>query len=369
MKKFSSGSWGKGIITFLAITVLLAGLFAIFGRNPYIADYDASGVRGKGEAGGQSTSAKAKAGYDMAAAEAPMPAPDVARPPVSPAGYALTGDDAGLNGSKYGLEATFSEEASVSLTEGRKIINEGNVSIETKDFDYSVTAVDQLIASSGGFAEMRNIQGTSLNSYNLRHATFVFRVPADKFDAVMGSMTGIGAVTQKNTSGTDITDRYVDLEARLKTLRVQEDTLLDLMAKAEKLEDVITLESRISEVRYEIESIQNSLKNYDRLIQYSRITLYLQEVVEVTEKKPVPRTLGDRISEAFNGAIEAFGDGLENFMIWIVANWILLAFCAFIILAFLAATAVYKGSKKKRIANLAIKNTEDASNTDDRQDT
>ena len=61
MKKFSSGSWGKGIITFLAITVLLAGLFAIFGRNPYIADYDASGVRGKGEAGGQSTSAKAKA--------------------------------------------------------------------------------------------------------------------------------------------------------------------------------------------------------------------------------------------------------------------------------------------------------------------
>jgi hypothetical protein len=155
-------------------------------------------------------------------------------------------------------------------------------------------------------------------------------------------MSSIGSVLESNSQGTDITDQYYDSETRIKTLKVQEQTLLDILAKATKLEDVITLESRISEVRYEIEKHENTLKNYDRLVAFSRITIYISEVDDKTETKPVPKTLNERVSGSFKQSLDDLRTGFEDFLVWLAGSWISLIFLAVI------GLIVYFSIKRKR---------------------
>ena len=260
-------------------------------------------------------------------------------------------EQSGFGGAESEVPAakfTSSDEtpkSGINLTDQRKIIMEGNVSIETKDFDASIKALDQLIEDVGGFAESRTVRGTGIRSRSLRDANFVIRVPSEKFNYVMNGMGSIGTVLEANSQGTDITDQYMDYEARVKALKVQEKTLLELMEKSTKLEDVIALESRISEVRYEIEKIENSLKNYDRLIAYSRISVYIQEVDDTTETEPVAKTLNERITNAFNMSIKEFRRSLENFLVWLAASWISLIFL--LIIAIVLLVIIRKSKIKK----------------------
>ena len=231
--------------------------------------------------------------------------------------------DSGYDGSGLGESIAFQEQvAAENIMNQRKIIMSGNVSIETLNFDESVNAMDQLIKDFGGFAETRNIKGKSLGSKALRYAYYIIRVPAESFETVLKSMGNIGTVIESSSEGTDITDQYYDTETRIKALKVQEETLLDILAKSTKLEDVITLEQRIAEVRYEIESLENKIKNYDRLIAFSRITVHINEVTDRTETKPEPVTLSERASRSFAQSLENFRIGFENFIVWLLYSWI-----------------------------------------------
>ena len=377
MNRLSPKSWSKGFKAFIGIAVVLVLLIALFGRSQdnSIGNGSAYG-RGESTASSQGTYyGQAAVGRDYARtkgapAAIPAPAPSAAPEatsnpaPMPQESYIYDQGLANSGGANADgkVEVTFSEAVSGALPADRKIINDGSVQVETKEFDQSISAIDQIIIQSGGFAESRYVQGNSINTSNLRYATIVFRVPADKFKDIMANMSVVGTVTQSNTSGTDITDQYVDSETRLKTLKVQEQTLLDILAKAAKIEDVITLESRISDVQYQIESIENQLMNYDRLVQYSRISVNINEVVEITDIKPIPRTLGDKIAEAFNNAIQAFTDGLENFTLWLVANWILFAFFLVLLVVFITIRVIYRKRKQKRIGSLPEKKETESGN-------
>lgn len=336
MKLLSPKTWSKGFKAFIVILVICVLVFALFSRDQ---DYSSENKTSSSNRG-------SKAAYDTAGAEPATEMAPEAPVPMPQADYE----------EEMSLRTTSKDESAANYTEqskdkvdlqNRKIIMEGSAQLETKEFDKSINAIDQIIASSGGFAETRNIRGNGINRSDLRYATIVFRVPAEQFESIMDNMGSTGTVVQSNTNGTDITDQYVDSETRLKNLKVQEQTLLDILAKAEKLEDVITLESRLYEIRYQVESIENTLKNYDRLVQYSRISINISEVVEVTEKKPIARTLGDKISEAFNNAIDTFITGLEDFTIWLVANWILFVTMLFVILLFILFSLIHKRKKVK----------------------
>lgn len=273
-------------------------------------------------------------------------------------------------GSEYGESglgenSIYKEKASSeNIVSQRKIIMNGNVTLETMKFDESVNAMDQLIKDFGGFAETRNIKGKSLDSRALRNAYYVIRVPAESFETVLKSMGNIGTVIESSSEGTDITDQYYDAETRIKTLKVQEDTLLDIMSKSTKLEDVITLEQRISEVRYEIESLENKIKNYDRLVAFSRITVHIQEVDDRTGTKPEPVTLSERASRSFIQSIDNFRRGFENFIVWLLYSWINIIL--FLIAVWIVVIIIKKrkkrstkndSQKKEEIVNERDKNT------------
>lgn len=265
------------------------------------------------------------------------------------------------NGGEMGGDRA---DSSSDLMKQRKIIMEGEVYLETKEFDNTIKALDELVLDYGGFVESRNVTGKRPNSWSLRRANYVIRVPSESFEQVMQDLGGIGIVIESNSKGTDITDSYVDLEIRLKTLKVQEETLLDILAKSTQLEDVIKLESRIAEVRYEIERIENQLRNYDRLIAFSRISINIQEVDDATETVLSPETLSERISTAFKQSIKTFRLNFENFLVWIAGAWISITFFIAIVLIVLV---IYKRRLSRKKQKKAVDQIESRDKTEEKQ--
>lgn len=322
-KKSTKPGRSRKIFTGLIIVLIFAFIFTSCG----------SGKKYATENSAPQYAAGSKASYDVAPQEAPMP---------YPADEDSSSGEAGFGSNDGSTIQTTS--LSGNIMNQRKMIMDGNVSIETLHFDDSIAALDQLVNDFGGFAEVRNVRGKSKYSYSLRTANYVIRIPAESFDLVMKNMGTIGNVLELNSKGTDITDTYYDTQTRIKTLKVQEETLLDILSKAEKLEDVITLEKRISEVRYEIESLENTIKNYDRLVAFSRITIFIQEVDDDTKTKPEPKTLGERISGSFKNSLEEFKAGFEDFLVWLAGSWISIILVVLVILILVIS---YKSRKRK----------------------
>ena len=154
----------------------------------------------------------------------------------------------GASGMSSGTSATVEE-----LTE--KLIYEGNLTVETREFDKAVESVEQLVQQCGGFIESSNVEGNtrygsdgSVRVVN-RYASYTLRVPADQFQSVLSQAGEIGNVIQSNTQVTNVTSQFIDQEARKESLEIQEDRLLAMLEQATDMETLVTLESRLSEVR------------------------------------------------------------------------------------------------------------------------
>jgi len=122
----------------------------------------------------------------------------------------------------------------------------------------------------------------------------------------------------KNESTEDITLQYADTESRLKSLEIQQERLLALLEKADTLEEIIALESRLSEVRYELELHGKTLRTYDNLVDYATITLYIQEVVRMTSPKPMG--IWERIGSGLSDTIYNIYEGFTNFFVSLIIN-------------------------------------------------
>ena len=199
-----------------------------------------------------------------------------------------------------------------AVAQQRKIIKHSNMDLETKDFDTAFAQITDAVSRSGGYIESQNISGQSMRNkdrYYERSANINARIPAEKLDEITGTIGGICNVTSHWEGIDDITDSYFDVEARLNTMRLQEERLLDILSKAESLEDIITLEAKLSDVRYEIESLTARIRRMDSQVAYSYLNLNLREVVEYQNVASAPKTFGERISDAFVRS----GNRLRNF--------------------------------------------------------
>lgn len=245
--------------------------------------------------------------YNAASAGSVAPA---AMAPQAPAAYKSTAmaDGVAAEMEMYEEEGIFTEDNDLGDTTDtaaiadRKIVKHSNLELESKDFDAALAQIVQTVTQNGGYIESQSVNGQSLRfngSYYERYAYINARVPSDNLDAVCSSIGGVCNVTSQSEQVEDITDRYFDADAHLRTLKLQEERLLDILSKAEKLEDVITLEQALSEVRYEIESLTATLRRMDSQVQYSYLNMSLREVVEYSEIQSAPKTFSEKITDSF----------------------------------------------------------------------
>ena len=201
-----------------------------------------------------------------------------------------------------------------------KMIYTGELYLQTKSFEDASRAIDKMVEDMGGYYESHNLnQG---GSYRSLHATV--RVPQEKFTSFMDQAGQVAHVTDRYAYQEDVSEQYYDVESRLTTQRTKLERLQKLLAQAENMEDIITLETAISDTELAIEQLTGSLRKYDSLVNFSTITLTLDEVYRLSSEEVPVQTFGERLSSAFVRGFERGVDNMEDFVISIARNWVTL---------------------------------------------
>lgn len=289
-----------------------------------------------GSSGGGNSMAGTAAGADMAASSA------------------ASGDrgywDMELNGA-YAPETPMdqmeaAQSSSIYQNPGAKLIRRAEFSIQTEQFDESVAALNQLTADCGGYFETASVYGGGRRDANAnRWGEYTVRIPAEKYNQFFSGAGELGYVTSRSESSEDVGERYYDTEARLKTQRTKQERLLALLEKAESMEDIISLESALSEVEYQIEQYSSTLNRYDALISFATFTITLNEVGQVTQEVGETASLGARMAAGVRSSFGSLVWGGRDFLIWVSYNLV-----SVLILAGVVAVAVVLGKRKWKTA-------------------
>ncbi len=252
---------------------------------------------------------------------------------------------------------------------GRKVIRNASLTVETLEFDRFIADITNKTNELGGYIQSNEIRARNYGYYSktdLRSAETVVRIPADKLDEFLAAVDGAGNVTARSENVDDVTETYTDIEARLASLRTEYDTLLELLSKAESLEDIITLQDRLTSVRYEIESYEGKQRLYDNRIEFSTVNLAITEVER--ETAPVKEGFGQEISRRFKESAEDVWEGFKAFIIWFIGDLPKIALVLFfiaglpLIIVLIIVKSVKRANRKRaeKRAKLAEKTAEQA---------
>ena len=247
-----------------------------------------------------------------------------------------------------------------------KIIYSGHASIETTTYDDAVARLESLVKKYEGFIENADSGGNTRRQSDgttalvNRWANYTVRIPSKSFDTFMTAANdSIGNVINSGRRAQNVTSQYTDYEARLESLTIQEDRLLAMLEQSGDLESLIALEARLSEVRYEIESIERNLRNLDQRLAYSDVTLYIQEVEVYTPTVTVTRSFGEKLCDAFSDGWIGFTRGLQNFVIGLAeALPTLILWVIIIVVVVIVVIKLNRKRKIRRAAKLAAKAAE-----------
>ena len=239
--------------------------------------------------------------------------------------------------SENGLEA--------QVENGRKLIRTVSLSLETKEFDSVLTNLSTKTTELGGYIETSSVNGNSYSHHSTRYASYVIRIPADKLNEFVEVVSELGNVTQKNESVEDVTLRYIDVESHKKALETEQERLLELLSKAENMEEILTIESKLSDIRYEIENYESQLKTMDNQIDYSTVSVYVDEVERVTDTGE--KGFFEEIKERFGNSLYVVARGIRGLVIGILGSLPILIVCGGVIAV--VVIAVRKILKKRNM--------------------
>ena len=127
----------------------------------------------------------------------------------------------------YVAESPAEPEPGAPLSADRKLIQTAWLELESREYAKALAALEQMVADCGGYIESRSEQGSSLynSRYNARYAELTARIPADRLEEALTAAGGLCNVVSRSTDAADVTESYTDTEARLETLRLQEQRL------------------------------------------------------------------------------------------------------------------------------------------------
>ena len=177
----------------------------------------------------------------------------------------------------------------------QKVVKNGNANIEVDNFDSSVSKIKELTSNFGGYVTNSNmwISGSETKSGNI-----TMKIPEKRFDEFGDSLGQIGKIKSKEISTYDVTEEYVDLQARLKNLKNQEKRYTELLDMAKDVQDVLAIEIQLGRIRGEIESYEGRIKYLDNTTSFGTFYINLYDPEKITHEWG--------IKDAFNKAIDAF---------------------------------------------------------------
>lgn len=286
---------------------------------------------------------------------------------ASRSGNQIAQDSGRMNGKADiagGLNSKVKQESKTPITPEnidasklsiRKLIQRGYLDIQTKEFEKSIAALNEKVKVLGGYIENSTISGNrveNINNSQMRHANFSLRIPTKHFNSFMDGSSVIGNVVTTSISGEDVTSQYFDTEARLKSLKLQEERLLELLKKSGTLKDVLEIEKELATVRYEIENLTGTLKRLDNLIDYSTVDVNLQEV-DVLSLGNSGSALGEKIKYKFINSTNNVIQILKSSIIGVIAfiPYLIIIIPILVIIRYLSKKSTKKFSIKNPFKN------------------
>ena len=221
--------------------------------------------------------------------------------------------------SKPGTSVS-TQSSQTALPENQKLITTVNMQTETEDLDASLAYTEGKIAELGGYLESQNLyNGSSYASHRYRSANLTVRIPADKLDQFVDGVGASVNVVSKKVTTENVTLTYISVESRITALQTEQSRLLELLAQAKNMDDLLTIESRLTDVRYALEQYTSQLRVLENQVSYSTIHLTIEEVKEYTQVTE-PETFWDRISTGFVQSLKNLGSFFKELAIFLVVN-------------------------------------------------
>ncbi|MFD7701133.1 DUF4349 domain-containing protein [Streptomyces caelestis] len=219
-------------------------------------------------------------------------------------------------GSADGARATAPPKATAN-----HIIRTASLTVRVKDVPRALDEARTTVGAAGGYV---GDETTDRDEEGHEHTRVVLRVPVEKYDEVLADLEGTGRLLERSAKAQDVTDQVVDVESRITTQRASVARIRELMDRAGKLSDVVTLEGELSSRQADLEALlaqQASLKDRTSL---ATITLSLSETpVDEAAKDDDP------------GFVDALGGGWDAFVTML--RWLAVAFGAVLPFAVVAA--------------------------------
>lgn len=278
------------------------------------------------------------------------------------------------NGSSEGYyESGNSENLSTSNSvvenesKSEKLVHSADIDMETKNLTSALDFIHSKIESVEGIIQAESVNGNNrLDSYSYSYynsvpsANIYVRIPQKNYESFINTLNqktdNLAAISIDKTVD-NMTEVYYDSESRLKSLRVQEKRLLEFMENAENVSDMLSVESKLSEVQYQIDSVTNSLKTIDNDVQYAKVRISITEVRKYTEVTENPTNFFERVIDYIKNSFVSFTENAEEILeavIYLIPYGIIIGIIVVIVRACL---------KKKKLKREKKLESEDSSNS------
>ena len=250
-----------------------------------------------------------------------------------------------MENMKYEMadNALYSSSASTTAGGGnvqtnQKLIRKVNIDAETEDLEALLPNILAQVTKLNGYIENQELyNGSSYSSYRHRSANLTIRIPAQNLDGFVQQVKDISNVVTYNESQEDVTLTYVSTESRIKALETEQERLLELLSKAENMSDLLEIEARLTDVRYELENVTSQLRVLANKVDYATVYLYIDQVKVYTEVEE-EQTVWQRIASGFKQNLKEIGEDAEDFFVWAITYspqlilWAVIAAVAIVLL-------------------------------------
>lgn len=199
-----------------------------------------------------------------------------------------------------------------------KMIYTGRMEVETTAFEDAAAGLERLVEELGGYFER-----AAVHDYGgYRSADYTARVPAERFQDLLAQVGELCHVTYQEQDSDNVSEAYYDTESRLVTQQTKLERLQTLLAQSETMEDIITIESAISDTELAIEQLTGTLRHYDALVDFATVTISLQEVYQLSNVEEPATGFGQRLAAAFASGWHGFVSAMESFAVALAYGWV-----------------------------------------------
>ena len=195
------------------------------------------------------------------------------------------------------------DDKTQNLDNEQKLVKSASVTLTAKDIQTAQTEIDLIAKRYDGYIfQMQQSQTTQK-----RYLTITIKVATGYFDAAIEDIRKLGTATNVTLDVSDVTTQFIDTEARIKTLKIKEDTLTAILAKATEIEDILAIETSLQQTRQEIESYEGQLNALKNSTNFSRITVQVTDETGLATTEE-PTSAWDRFRTNFDKGLRYWAD-------------------------------------------------------------